>query len=167
MLLCTKAILDEEDYISFWDNMAENVLTVTPDWSTAYYSMFMEGEAPIVLSYLTSPAYHIEFDETDQYKAVPIKEGYIRQVEGMGLIKGTNSETAAKAFINYMLTDSVQDQIPGTQWMFPVLGNKENWPEAYQEIIIPTTPEILTVPEEEIKNNFSGWLEEWNKKFKI
>lgn len=167
LLLWTKAGLSEDDYDTFWNNMAENVLTVTPDWSTAYYAMFMEGEAPIVLSYLTSPAYHIEFDETDRYRAVPIEEGYIRQVEGAGVVKGNNSPALAEKFVDYMLTPEVQDQVPYTQWMFPVLSNEESWPASYQDIIIPTEQEILTVPEEDIKNNFSDWLAEWNKIFKI
>ena len=167
LLLWAKAGLDEEDFKTFWDNMAENVLTVTPDWSTAYYSMFMEGEAPIVLSYLTSPAYHIEMEEVGQYKAVAIEEGYIRQTEGMGIVKGAGSLAKAEMFIDYMLTDEVQDQIPATQWMFPVLGNEESWPAAYQDIIIPTEQEILTVPEEDIKNDFSTWLTDWNKVFNI
>jgi thiamine transport system substrate-binding protein len=41
-----------------WTKLAPKVLTVTPGWSEAY-SLFTKGEAEMVLSYTTSPAYHM------------------------------------------------------------------------------------------------------------
>lgn len=167
LLLWTQAAFSDEEYDDFWINMADNVLTVTPDWSTAYYSMFMEGEAPIVLSYLTSPAYHIDQEETDQYKAIAVSEGYIKQIEGMGVVKNTANAKMAQKFIDYMLEDEVQNVIPTTQWMFPVLGDQEQWPEAYDEIIIPEQDEVLYIELDELKNNYASWLEDWNSIFNI
>ncbi|MFH1781839.1 MAG: thiamine ABC transporter substrate-binding protein [Patescibacteria group bacterium] len=163
LLLWSDAALSETEFNNFWTNLNNNLLTVTPDWSTAYYSMFMEGEAPIVLSYLTSPAYHIAFDETDVYKALPIKDGYVRQVEGVGVVNGATNETGAKKFIDYILTDNVQSQIGETQWMFPVLGDETTWPEAYSEIIIPENNEVLEVNESDAEN----LIEKWNSIFGV
>ena len=41
-----------------WAKLKDRVLTVTPGWSEAY-GLFTKGEAPMVLSYTTSPAYHM------------------------------------------------------------------------------------------------------------
>lgn len=163
LMIWTKKALNAEDYYTFWTAMAKNAL-VASDWSTAYYSMFTEGEAPIVLSYLTSPAYHIVQEQVTKYKAIPIKEGYLRQVEGVGMVQDSQ---LAKKFIDYLLTDEVQNKIPTTQWMFPVLGQKNTWPTAFSQIIVPTDGQVLPLTNEEIKNNYSSWLEEWNKFFTI
>jgi thiamine transport system substrate-binding protein len=163
LMFWTKKALSAADYQTFWEKMATNALTA-PDWSTAYYSMFLEGEAPIVLSYLTSPAYHIDQEQVTKYKAIPIKEGYLRQVEGMGIVQDSE---LAKKFIDYMLTNEVQNQIATTQWMFPVLGNPTALPAAYQQIITPQDNEVLSITNDEIANNYSAWLDEWNKFFHI
>lgn len=163
LLLWSRAALGENEFDNFWTNFKNNLLTVAPDWNTAYYSMFMEDEAPIVLSYLTSPAYHIDQEQTEKYKAIPIREGYVRQVEGVGIINKDKNQNGAQKFIDYILTDEVQNKIPQTQWMFPVLGNKESWPEAFSHIIVPQDNEILEAPAEE----FDSLLSKWNMIFEI
>ena len=123
--------------------------------------MFLNGEAPIVLSYLTSPAYHIDQEATDRYQAIPMSDGYVRQVEGMGIVRGTNSLVAAQALVDYLLSDPVQNKIPTTQLMWPVLGDDSTWPEAYQQIITPADQAILT------SSYDATWLADWNQAFGI
>lgn len=165
LLFWTHAALGEPGAETFWQAMTEQVLTVAPDWNTAYYSMFLNGEAPIVLSYLTSPAYHIDQEGTERYKAIPIKEGYLEQVEGVAVVNGTDAGDTAGAFIDYLLTDEVQNKIPTTQWMFPVLGDPTEWPEAYGKIITPSHDEIHTIKPSTVANSYELWLTEWNKIF--
>lgn len=167
LLLWTKAALSEDDYNLFWQKMKDNVLTVAPDWNTAYYSMFTEGEAPIVLSYLTSPAYHIDQEQVTKYKAIPIKEGYFRQIEGVGITNNAQHPQLAKKFIDYLLTNDVQNKITTTQWMFPIFGDSTTWPQAYGQIIMPTPEQILTVAPDILKNNYNSWLDDWNTLFNI
>jgi len=167
LMLWTKAALSEDDYNKFWEGMAENVLTVAPDWSTAYYTLFTEGEAPIVLSYLTSPAYHIDQEQVTKYKAIPIKEGYIRQVEGVGIVNGASNTEYAQKFVDFMLSDEAQTAVFTTQWMFPVLGHNTTWPDAYQQIIIPKEEEILIISKEDLANKLEDWTNEWKAFFKI
>ena len=54
-----------------WAKLKNRVLTVTPGWSEAY-GLFTKGEAPMVFSYTTSPAYHM------------VAEGH-RKIPGGGL----------------------------------------------------------------------------------
>ncbi len=165
LLLWTNAALGDETADRFWLQMADTVFQVAPDWSTAYYTLFLGGEAPIVLSYLTSPAYHIDQEDTHQYKTIPIKEGYIQQVEGVGVVAGSDQPELAGNFIDYLLEDSVQNAIPTTQWMFPILGDPTTWPQAYSEITIPSESEIVTLPTEDIKANLPTWIQEYNQTF--
>lgn len=156
-----------DDANEFWEALAEQTLTVAPDWSTAYYTMFLNGEAPIVLSYLTSPAYHIDQEGSYQYAAIPMEDGYLKQTEYVAQVSGSTNTSSGQAFIDYVLSDSVQNQIPATQWMFPVGGDSATWPAAYGDIITPTETEVVTLTDEEIKENFTAWLQDWNQAFGI
>lgn len=161
LMVWAQAALDDDDANEFAGALSKQVLTVAPDWNTAYYSMFLNGEAPIVLSYLTSPAYHIDQEATDRYQAIPITDGYVRQVEGVGIVAGTANATAAQAWVDYLLTNEVQNTIPTTQWMWPVLGDASTWPAAYQDIITPADEDILPTSYD------PSWLADWNQAFGI
>ena len=52
-----------------WSRLRPRVLTVTPGWSEAY-GLFVKGEAPLVLSYTTSPAYHRFAEKSERYAAL-------------------------------------------------------------------------------------------------
>jgi len=108
-----------KDWPDFWTRLKPNVLTVSPGWD-AGYSLFTSGEAPLVISYTTSPAYHAEYEGTDRYKALIFPEGHVAQIEGVGLAKGAKNAEGAKAFIDFMLTDEAQGVLPLTQFMYPV-----------------------------------------------
>ncbi|MBI2415038.1 MAG: thiamine ABC transporter substrate-binding protein [Candidatus Kerfeldbacteria bacterium] len=165
LVLWAQAVVPTDQRGTFWDGLASNSLAVTPDWSTAYYTMFLNGEAPIVLSYLTSPAYHIDQEQTNRYAAIPIKEGYIRQIEGVAIIRSTDQLAIAQQFIDYLLTDNVQNMIPTTQWMFPVLGDPGSWPAAYNQIIVPTPEQVHTVSAVSIAESMPDWLRLWQEHF--
>ena len=45
-----------------WRKLAPKIVTVTQGWSEAY-GLFLKGEADMVLSYTTSPAYHIAVEK--------------------------------------------------------------------------------------------------------
>lgn len=165
LLAWSQQALGDSGADSFWQAMQDQVLTVAPDWNTAYYSMFLNGEAPIVLSYVTSPAYHIDQEDTDRYKAIPIQEGYLEQVEGVAVVRGTDDAVDADAFIDYLLTNDVQNKIPTTQWMFPVFGDSAQWPAAYQQIIVPTSEQVLSLPPAAVANNYDTWLQQWDTTF--
>lgn len=117
--LATVVAARGEKWPEFWKALKPSILTITSGWD-AGYGMFTQGEAPLVISYTTSPAYHVENDKTDRYKALVFPEGLVRQVEGAGIVKGARHPELAKAFIEFMLTPTFQNQLPLTQWMYPV-----------------------------------------------
>ena len=57
-----------------WRRLKPRILTTTPGWSEAY-ALFTKGEAPMVLSYTTSPAYHMIAENDARYQAASFAEG--------------------------------------------------------------------------------------------
>ncbi len=155
-LLWTVAVYGE-DYIDYWNRLAPSILTVTEGWSNGY-GLFTSGEAPMVLSYSTSPIYHKMWEDTDRYKAVPFTEGNYLQVEGAGVIKGAPNAEEAKMFIDYMLSEEGQMIIATTNIMMPVL-DLEDLPEAFDMGFISETPLLLDM--EEVEAGESLWVQEW------
>ena len=76
-----------EGWPRYWRRLAPSILTITDGWDSAY-GMFTSGEAPLVLSYTTSPAYHLEYESSERYRAALFPEGHYLQVEGVGILKG-------------------------------------------------------------------------------
>src|SRR3546814_4704416 len=57
LLLWVRAVYGD-DAPEAWARLARKTVTTTKGWSEAY-GLFLEGEAPMVLSYSTSTAYHM------------------------------------------------------------------------------------------------------------
>jgi len=108
----------------YMNRLKPSILTVAPGWSVGY-GMFTDGEAPLCFSYTTSPAYHVEYDEGDRFKAAVFTDGHVMQVEGAAVVKGAPNLEGAKKFMDFLISDEAQDLIPLTQWMFPANMNVE------------------------------------------
>ena len=119
-----------QDYLEFWKKLKPNILTMAPSWSTGY-GLFTSGEAPLVISYTTSPAYHVEYDEGEDFKTVIFDQGHVMQIEGMGLLKNSPNQQGGKAFIDFMVSLQAQEILPLTQWMYPV-NSQVKLPESYR-----------------------------------
>ena len=70
-----------DDFPEYWRRLSDSILTITEGWDSGY-GLFTTGEAPMVLSYSTSPAYHLEYEDTRRYRALPFEEGNYLQIEG-------------------------------------------------------------------------------------
>ena len=103
-----------------WAALADNIVTVTPGWSEAY-GLFLEGEADMVLSYTTSPAYHLLAEGDGTKAAALFDEGHYLQIEVAGKLAATDQPDLADAFLAFMLTDAFQSVIPQTNWMYPAV----------------------------------------------
>lgn len=114
----------------------------------------------MVLSYTTSPAYHVEFEKNTRYRALIFKEGNYRQIEGVGILKGAKNPALAKKFVDFVLTGEFQTEIPLTNWMFPV-NPKTVLPESYR--YAPKPGKALTLNAAEIAKNEKRWIDGWLK----
>ncbi len=141
-----------------WKKLRGRILTVTPGWSEAY-GLFTKGEVPMVLSYTTSPAYHMVADGTEQYQAAAFSEGHYIQIEVAGLLKTSDDKDLAKQFLAFMMSPTFQNIIPTTNWMMPAGQISERLPEAFSRLVKPGKT-FLMDPSEVAKNR-QAWIDEW------
>ena len=130
---------------------------MTPGWSEAY-GLFTKGEVPMVLSYTTSPAYHMVADGTEQYQAAAFSEGHYIQIEVAGLLKTSDDKDLAKQFLAFMMSPTFQNIIPTTNWMMPAGQISERLPEAFSRLVKPGKT-FLMDPSEVAKNR-QAWIDE-------
>jgi thiamine transport system substrate-binding protein len=141
-----------------WRKLKPRILTTTPGWSEAY-GLFTKGEAPMVLSYVTSPAYHMAVENTDRYKAASFSEGHYLQIEVAGVIAASPEFKLGKDFLRFMMTPAFQNEIPTTNWMMPAGQTSIALPEAFGKILKPQ--KTLLYSPADVNNNRKAWIDEW------
>lgn len=146
LLLWTYNVLGDE-WTEWWEKMEENALVTASGWSSAY-GLFTEGEAPIVISYTTSPVYHVMNENTTRYKALIFPEGHEATIEGIGIVKNTKHREEAEAFISFILSEG-QETIAVTNSMYPAVTSTE-LPDAYE--YAPKSDKIFTSTDEEVSS---------------
>ncbi len=157
LLMWIKAAYGDEASM-IWDALSDNVVTVTKGWSEAY-GLFLEGEADMVLSYTTSPAYHLIAEEDASKAAAPFEEGHYMQVEVAAKLASTNESDLADQFLNFMVTDAFQSIIPTTNWMYPAVTPASGLPEGFETLITPEKSLLLS-PEDAAAVRDAA-LDEW------
>ncbi|ESW67866.1 thiamine ABC transporter substrate-binding protein [Mesorhizobium sp. LSJC280B00] len=141
-----------------WAKLKAKVLTVTPGWSEAY-GLFTKGEAPMVLSYTTSPAYHMVAENTERYQAASFEEGEYLQIEVAGITTKGAKNPLAEKFIAFMTGPKFQDVIPETNWMFPAGKTDKPLNPAFDKLVKPT--KTLLFSPEDVAANRKAWVDEW------
>ena len=139
-----------------WSQLNKKIISVTKGWTDAYYNFFMAGEADIVLSYSTSPAAHIMFEENYDISASTFKEGNYISVEFAGILNSSKNKQMANKFLDFMISDDFQKVIPGTNIMYPVTDVE--MPEAFNKLEIP---KFLQLDPKDINDNKDTWINEW------
>ena len=148
----------KEEAAKLWQQLAKRTVTVTKGWSEAY-GMFLKGEADMVLSYTTSPAYHRLAEQKQQYHAALFDEGHYRQVEVAARLKSTQQPELAERFLKFMLSEQFQSLIPTGNWMYPVTGVA--LPEGFNQNETPV--KTLHLDEAQIATQRKAWLQEWRR----
>ncbi|HEV2897871.1 MAG TPA: thiamine ABC transporter substrate binding subunit [Pseudaminobacter sp.] len=157
LLLWVKSVYGDEAPEA-WAKLQKRVLTVTPGWSESY-GLFTKGEAPMVLSYTTSPAYHVVAENTQKYQAAAFEEGHYLQVEVAGITTTGAKNALSQKFIEFMTGPGFQDVIPETNWMFPAGRTEKPLNPAFAELVQPA--KTLAFSPEEIAENRKAWVDEW------
>lgn len=141
-----------------WEGLSDNIVTVTPGWSEAY-GLFLDGEADMVLSYTTSPAYHLIAEEDPSKTAAAFEEGHYMQIEVAGMLEGSDQPELARAFLDFMLTEAFQGVIPTTNWMYPAALSPEALPQGFETLMVPETALLMSA--EEAAARRAGALDTW------
>lgn len=143
---------------AIWEALADNIVTVTPGWSEAY-GLFLEGEADMVLSYTTSPAYHLIAEDDPGYAAAVFAEGHYLQIEVAAKLAGTHAPELAEQFLAFMVSDAFQSVIPTTNWMYPAVTPAGGLPPGFETLATPDA--ALLFPASEAPSLRDRALEEW------
>jgi thiamine transport system substrate-binding protein len=157
LLLWVKSAYGDEAP-ALWQDLAPRVLTVTKGWSEAY-GLFLDGEADMVLSYTTSPAYHLIAEEDDSKAAAPFSEGHYLQVEVAAKLLRSDQPELADAFLDFMSSDAFQGVIPTTNWMYPAITPQAGLPAGFETLIAPAKALFFTGAEARSARDTS--LPEW------
>lgn len=157
LLLWMKQVFGD-DAGAAWRSLAPRIVTVTKGWSEAY-GMFLKGEAPMVLSYTTSPAYHAIAEQDTRFAAARFEEGHYLQVEVAGMLASSDNQDLAREFLAFMLGETFQEIIPTTNWMYPAALPHERLPDAF-DTLVEVAP-TLVFDERTVADSRRRWIDEW------
>jgi len=168
-LLATVAHFGDPGYLAFWADLRDNGLVVVGDWETAYYTNFSassgHGEQPLVVSYGSSPPAEVIFAETELEDAPTASvigpDTCFRQIEFVGILKGARNRALAEKFVDFMLGQQFQEDLPLQMFVFPVNSQAE-LPEAFVKFAqIPSQPASLDPAL--IAANREHWIAAWTE----
>ena len=167
-LLATIGAFGEDGYQAYWQSLRDNEVLVTSGWEDAYWGQFSgasDGERPIVVSYASSPPAEVYFAETPPEEAptaAVVSDGTcFRQIEFVGILKGTAQRDLAEKLIDFMLGQRFQEDIPLQMFVFPA-NQTAALPDVFTEYTtVPENP--ATVSPEAIEANREEWIEGWTE----
>ncbi len=166
-LVATVDYFGADHYLDWWKAMRANGLVVVDGWEAAYTVNFSlsGGGQPIVLSYASSPAYeqmnaNPARDDAPTGNILPPK-GAFRQIEYLGVLKGTKKADLAHKFIDFMLSKQVQEDVPTSMAVYPV-NSDASVPAAFDKFSKVTVP-AANVSAQEIAKNRDKWIADWTQ----
>lgn len=159
LVLWVQAVYGDEAEAA-WSKLAPKIVTVTRGWSESY-GMFTDGEADMVLSYTTSPAYHIIAEGDETKKAAIFPEGHYFMVELAAKLAGTDQPELADAFMAFILSEGFQSMIATGNWSIPAALPREGWPEGFQKLDLPE--KVLFYSEDQAAALREEAIEAWRR----
>ena len=166
-LLATVAHFGETSYLDYWRSLRLNGVVVVDGWETAYYTNFSgssgHGPQPLVISYGSSPAAEVIYASsplTDAPTASVLgPETCFRQIEFVGILKGTRHLGLAQKFVDFMLSQKFQEDIPLQMFMLPV-NTDASLPLEFTRYA-QTAPQPATLDPAVIASNRDKWIADW------
>ncbi|OGO12347.1 MAG: ABC transporter substrate-binding protein [Chloroflexi bacterium RBG_16_47_49] len=166
-LLATIGHFGADNYLDYWSGLLANNVLVVNDWETAYYTNFSRwgGDKPIVVSYGSSPPFEViesESPDTIPQTAVITSDGScFRQVEFVGILRGTKNRDLAQIWIDFMLSTTFQVDLPLQMYVFPV-NSSAILDETFQKYLsIPEHPAYVSP--DDIAANRESWINAWTE----
>lgn len=167
-LLATVGKFGDPGYLDFWKQLKANDVLVVDGWESAYWGQFSaagKGSRPIVVSYATSPPAEVHFSKVPLAEAptaaVSTSENAFRQIEFIGIIKGTKQPALARKLVDFMLDRAFQEDIPLTMFVFPA-NRDAALPEVFVKFAeVAKGP--VHIPAAVIAGNRERWIEAWTE----
>ena len=166
LMLATVAHFDDS-FTEYWQALKDNGVVVVDGWEMAYYTNFSgssgHGPQPMVVSYGTSPAAEVIFAETRPEDAPTASiigpDTCFRQIEFVGILKGTGHRPLAEKFVDFMLSKQFQEDVPLQMFVYPVNPNAA-LPEEFTKYAQAPEQAAALAPEE-IAANRDAWIQAW------
>ncbi len=165
-LLATIGRFGEQGYLDFWRKLRANGVIVASGWEDAYYGHFTsasKGDRPIVVSYASSPAAAVYYSETPVIvapTAALVAPGTaFRQIEFVGILKGTKQPELAKKLVDFMLSKAFQQDIPLQMFVFPA-NSAAGLPAVFRNYAV-VADQPITISPSEIETKRESWIEAW------
>lgn len=146
-LAATIAELGEDHWEQYWAELRGNGVAVADDWTDAYYGQYSvgEGDRPLVVSYASSPPVEVVFADPpiDEPLSGVIAGSCVQQVEYAGVLANAEHPEAARQFIDFLLSDEVQADLPLSMFVFPVVEDT-TLPDVFQQFAeLPPDPIVV------------------------
>ena len=167
-LLATIQKYGDPGYLDYWKALKANGVVVVDGWETAYYTNFSastgKGPQPMVVSYNSSPAAEVAF-ATTQLSDTPVGSisapgTCFRQIEFVGILKGTKNMVLAQKFVDFMLDVPFQEGMPLSMFVYPT-NPKAALPDVFTQYSKPA-PQPATVPAD-LDTKRDAWIEAWTQ----
>lgn len=166
-LLATLQKYGDPGYLDYWKALKANGVVVVDGWESAYYTNFSassgQGPQPLVVSYATSPAAEFIFAASPLPDAptASILDGCFRQVEFVGILKGTPNRDLAEKFVDFMLDTSFQQDMPLQMFVYPA-NRQAQLPGDFARFAT-LAPNPASLPADEISANREKWIAAWTE----
>ena len=157
LLLWVKQVFGD-DSDQAWASLSKRIVTVSKGWSEAY-GLFLKGEADMVLSYTTSPAYHLIAEQDTRFAAARFSEGHYQQIEVAGLVRSSEQKQLAREFLEFMISEDFQNIIPTTNWMYPATLARDKLPAEFDKLVDPSP--ALLLDEKLVAEKRKSWVNDW------
>ncbi|SDS07805.1 thiamine transport system substrate-binding protein [Paraoerskovia marina] len=161
-LLATVGAKGEHGWTDYWTALADNGVKIADGWEDAYYVDFTgaggAGDRPLVLSYATSPAFTVTEDGSET-TTTALLDTCFRQVEYAGVLAGAENPDGARELVDFLVSRTVQEDIPGQMYMYPVDGDAA-LPDEWARFA-PLADDPFDVDPAEISAHRGDWIETW------
>ena len=114
-----------QNWTTFWTGVLPHLsFKPAPDWGTAFAEFSTPpGNPQMVVSYSTDPAYAAYYGYAGQFNSTVswwngTAYGW-RTVYGVGIVSGTRHLALDEEFENWLLSGTVQSEIPTNEWEYP------------------------------------------------
>ncbi|MFN2214863.1 MAG: thiamine ABC transporter substrate binding subunit [Anaerolineales bacterium] len=166
-LLTTIGRYGDPGYLNYWQGLVNNHVLVVNDWEVAYNQEFSisGGQRPLAVSYSSSPAFEVIYSATPDSEpptAAIVGDGdCFRQIEFVGILKGTQNRALAEQWIDFMLSPEFQEDIPLQMFVFPVNEQAVLDQVFTEHLAIPEHPAIVS--SEDIAEFREEWINQWTQ----
>lgn len=168
-LLGTAAKYGDDGWEGYWKKLKANGVKVVDGWEQAYNEEFSgsssgkkaKGDRPLVVSYASSPPAEVLYADPKPTAApTGVAEGTcFRQVEYAGLLSNAKNTKGGKAFLDFLISERFQQDMPLNMFVYPVTEGAQVPPEFAK--YGPQAKDPETMDPAKIADHRDQWVKSW------